>query len=125
MTWLSIAIGGALGSISRYGIGLAFARIDSFPLGTLAANAIGSLIIGIAAGFWDFDQRKMPAALFIITGFCGGFTTFSTFSLHTIELIQKNDWLRAGVNIIASVTICLAFTWLGFLMAQSFNKSDA
>ena len=95
MTWISIAIGGALGSISRYGIGLALARFESFPFGTLAANALGSLIIGLAAGFWDSDQRKTPIALFIITGFCGGFTTFSTFSLETIELIQKNDWPRA------------------------------
>ena len=69
MTWLSIALGGALGSISRYGIGLALARLDSFPYGTLAANALGSLIIGVAAGFWEMDQRKTPTALFIITGF--------------------------------------------------------
>ena len=98
MTWISIAIGGALGSISRYGIGLALARFESFPFGTLAANALGSLIIGLAAGFWDSDQRKTPIALFIITGFCGGFTTFSTFSLETIELMQKNDWPSAAVN---------------------------
>ena len=87
MTWLSIAIGGALGRISRYGIGLALARFESFPFDTLTTNALDSLIIGLAAGFWDSDQRKTPIALFIITGFCGGFTTFSTFSLQTVELI--------------------------------------
>jgi len=79
--WLSIALGGALSSISRYGIGLAFARLESYPFGTLAANTLGSLIIGLAAGFWDSDQRKTPIALFIISGFCRGFTTFSAFSL--------------------------------------------
>ena len=120
MTWLSIALGGALGSISRYGIDLALARLDSFPFGTLAANALGSLLIGIAAGFWDSDQRKTPITLSIITGFCGG---FSTFSLKTNELMQKIDWPRAAANITASVAICLAFTWLGYLLAQSFNKT--
>ena len=58
MTWLSIALGGALGSLSRYGIGLALARFESFPFGTLTANAIGSLIIGAAAGYWVTDDRK-------------------------------------------------------------------
>ena len=125
MTWLSIALGSALGSISRCGIGLALARVEAFPFGTLAANALGSLIIGLAAGFWDSDQRKTPIALFIVTGFCGGFTTFSTFSLETIELMQKNDWPRAAANITASVAICLAFTWLGYLLAQSFKKTTA
>ena len=89
MTWISIAIGGALGSISRYGIGLVLVRLDSFPFGTLAVNALGSLIIGLAAGFWDSDQRKTPIALFIITGFCGGFTTFSTFSLEALSSFRK------------------------------------
>ena len=123
MTWISIALGGALGSISRYGIDLALARFESFPFGTLSANALGSLIIGVAAGFWELDQRKTPTVLFIITGFCGGFTTFSTFSLQTIELIQKNDGPRAATNITASVAICLAFTWLGFVLAQSLKKT--
>ena len=123
MIWVCIALGGALGSISRYAIGLALACLETFPFGTLTANAIGSLIIGVAAGFWAMDQRKTPTSLFIITGFCGGFTTFSTFSLETIELIQKNDWPRAVTNITASVAISLVFTWLGFLLAQSFKKS--
>ncbi|MDP7573449.1 MAG: CrcB family protein, partial [Myxococcota bacterium] len=68
---------------------------------------------------------KLPAALFVMTGFCGGFTTFSTFSLKTIELIQANEWPRAAGNITASVAICLTFTWLGFFVAQSLKKSPA
>ena len=117
MTWLCIALGGALGSLGRHGLTVGLARFESFPFGTLAANALGSLIIGLAAGFWDYDQRKTPIALFIITGFCGGFTTFSTFSLQTIELMQKNDCPRAAANITASIAIYLAFTWLGYLLA--------
>ena len=84
MIWVCIALGGALGSISRYAIGLALACLETFPFGTLTANAIGSLIIGVAAGFWAMDQRKTPTSLFIITGFFGGFNTFSTSSLKTI-----------------------------------------
>ena len=113
MTWLWIALGGALGSISRHGVSLALARFDSFPASTLAANAAGSLLIGFAAGYWEVDQRKSAFALFLITGFCGGFTTFSTFSLQTLELIQNNEWMKAGSNIVASVILCLAFTAAG------------
>ena len=92
-------------------------RLVFFPFGTLTANALGSLIIGVAADFWEIDQRKTPIALFSITGFFGGFNTFSTSSLKTIELIQKNDWPRAAANITASIAIYLAFTWLGYLLA--------
>jgi CrcB protein len=118
--WLSIALGGALGSISRYVIGLASDRLEYFFFGTLTSQCLGSLIIGVAAGLSGRDQRKTPTAEFTITGFFGGFTTFS---LQTIELMQKNDWPRAAANIIASVTICLALTCLGLLLAQSFKKS--
>ena len=99
------------------------ARFETFPVGTLAANALGSLIIGVAAGFWEIDQRKSPAALFLVTGFCGGFTTFSTFSLQTLELMQKNDWSKAGLNIAASVAICLLCTWAGWMLGQSLRKT--
>ena len=123
MTWLYIALGGALGSVGRYGIGLWLARLEIFPWGTLAVNALGSLIIGVAAGYWGMDQRKSPSPLFLMTGFCGGFTTFSTFSLQTLELIQQNDWPRAGSNIAASVILCLLCTWLGWLLGQTLRKN--
>ncbi len=123
MPLVCIALGGALGSVSRFYLGEILTRYDSFPFGTLIANIVGSLLIGIAAGFWEIDQRKTPQALFLITGFCGGFTTFSTFSLQTLELIQRNDWPRAGLNITASVTLCLLCTWLGWMMGQSLKKA--
>lgn len=123
MIWFCVALGGALGSLSRYGIGLALSRFDSFPFGTLAANVLGSLIIGLAAGLWDTNQRKTPAAMLLITGFCGGFTTFSTFSLQTLELIQQNNWAKAGGNIAASVALCLACTGLGYWAGQSLKKT--
>ena len=123
MPLFCIALGGALGSVSRFYLGEILTRYDSFPFGTLIANIVGSLLIGIAAGFWEIDQRKTPQALFLITGFCGGFTTFSTFSLQTLELIQRNDLPRAGLNITASVTLCLLCTWLGWIMGQSLKKA--
>ena len=123
MTWLCIALGGALGSLGRHGLAVGLARFETFPFGTLAANVLGSLIIGIAAGFWEIDRRKSPAALFLVTGFCGGFTTFSTFSLQTLDLMQKNDWSKAGLNIAASVAICLICTWAGWMLGQSLRKT--
>jgi len=123
MHLICIALGGALGSVSRFYLGEVLTRHDSFPLGTLIANIVGSLLIGIAAGFWEIDQRKTPQALFMMTGFCGGFTTFSTFSLQTLELIQRNDLPRAGLNITASFTLCLLCTWLGWIMGQSLKKA--
>ena len=125
MTWLYIALGGALGSMSRHGIGLILSRFENFPLGTLTTNVLGSLAIGIAAGVWEIDQRKNPLPLFLMTGFCGGFTTFSTFSLQTFELIQKNDWPRAGMNMTSSVALCIACTWLGWMIAQTLKKNPA
>jgi len=125
VTWLYIALGGALGSISRHAIGLILTRFENFPLGTFTVNVLGSLAIGIAAGLWEVDQRKNPLPLFLMTGFCGGFTTFSTFSLQTLELIQKNDYSRAGMNMTASVTLCIACTWMGWMAVQTFKKNPA
>ena len=111
--------------MSRHGIGLILSRFENFPLGTLTTNVLGSLAIGIAAGVWEIDQRKNPLPLFLMTGFCGGFTTFSTFSLQTLELIQKNDWPRAGMNMTSSVALCIACTWLGWMVAQTLKKNPA
>jgi CrcB protein len=123
MTWLMVALGGALGSVGRFGLGQALARFDSFPYGTLLANVLGSLIIGICAGLFDTEQRSRPVGLFLIAGFCGGFTTFSTFSLQTFELLEQQAWLKAGGNMFLSVVLCLLGAWLGFLLGQSLRKT--
>jgi len=123
MTWLMVALGGALGSVGRFGLGQALARFDSFPYGTLLANVLGSLIIGICAGLFDTEQRSRPVGLFLIAGFCGGFTTFSAFSLQTFELLEQQAWLKAGGNMFLSVVLCLLGTWLGFLLGQSLRKT--
>ncbi len=123
MTWLMVALGGALGSVGRYGIGLAFERLVTFPLGTLVVNVLGSIIIGICAGIFDLDQKSRPSALFLMVGFCGGFTTFSTFSLNTLDLMEQHAWLKAGGNIFLSVSLCMFGTWLGFVLGRAFKNS--
>jgi len=122
MSWLMVALGGALGSVVRYGVGLALERIVTFPLGTLVANVLGSIIIGICAGIFDLDQKR-PVALFLMVGFCGGFTTFSTFSLNTLALLEQHAWLKAGGNIFLSVVLCLIGAWLGFMLGQTIKKA--
>ena len=118
-----VALGGALGSMMRYGVGLALARYEPFPIGTLLANILGSLLIGVCAGMFEGDQKGRPAALFLMIGFCGGFTTFSAFSLQTLDLMQQQAWLKAGGNVVLSVAGCLLGTWLGFLLGQAVKKS--
>ena len=118
-----VALGGALGSVGRYGIGLALVRFSSFPVGTLLANVLGSLVIGLCAGLFDAEQRSRPMGLFLMVGFCGGFTTFSAFSLQTFELLEQQAWMKAGGNVILSVALCLLGTWLGFLLGQSLRKT--
>ena len=118
-----VALGGALGSVGRYGIGLALARFSAFPVGTLLANVLGSLVIGICVGLFDAEQRSRPTGLFLMVGFCGGFTTFSTFSLQTLELMHQQAWLKAGGNMLLSVALCLLGTSLSFLLGQSLRKT--
>ena len=101
-----VALGGALGSVGRYGVGLALTRYEAFPIGTLLANILGSLLIGVCAGMFEGDQKGRPAALFLMVGFCGGFTTFSAFSLQTLDLMQQQAWLKAGGNVVLSVAGC-------------------
>ncbi len=118
-----VALGGALGSVGRYGIGLALVRFSAFPVGTLLANVLGSLVIGFCAGLFDAEQRSRSTGLFLMVGFCGGFTTFSAFSLQTFELLEQQAWLKAGGNVVLSVALCLLGTWLGFLLGQSLRKT--
>ena len=120
--FLLVAVGGALGSIGRYAVTLLTASLPGkFPIATFAVNIIGSFAIGLA---YALSRGAAPtlnstAALFWMTGVLGGFTTFSAFSLQTINLIQQQDWLNASLNIIASVACCLAATALGIYLATS------
>ena len=127
LTYLWIAFGGALGSMSRYGVSRLFSFLmgETFPWGTLVCNVTGSFIIGILAGLTGPDGRVVVAPdlrQFLLVGFCGGYTTFSSFSLQTLALIRDGDMLEAGGNVILSVVLCLAFVWLGVIAATLINQ---
>jgi CrcB protein len=128
MTTMWVAVGGALGSVARFWLAIAVAeRLEEiFPWGTLTVNVIGSFIIGFTAVLTGPDGRlyvPADARIFVIAGFCGGFTTFSTFSLQTLTLLRDGDVTRAGLNIVVSVAACLLSVWLGAVAAGLINQS--
>lgn len=127
MNLLLVILGGALGSGLRHLLsGVVAARVgETFPFGTLAVNVIGSVAIGFFATLTGPDGRWLvsPAVrIFFMTGVCGGFTTFSAFSLQTVNLARDAEWLYAGLNILASVAVCLIGVWLGHLAAAALNR---
>lgn len=116
--WLIIAIacGGAVGSVARYGLSLlALSAVpDWWVAGTLAANVTGSLLIGLIAG-WSVLRRPSPMLNgFLVTGFCGGFTTFSAFSLETLELAMAGAWTAALGYVVVSIGGSMIAVWLGW-----------
>ena len=121
MIYLWIALGGALGSVARFSVVNACDRLPglSFPFGTLIVNVLGSFAIGYIAAFL---LGKFPDAVnsryFLTTGFLGGFTTFSAFSLDILQQIQRGENLMALVYVLASVLLGLAAVILGYFLAQ-------
>lgn len=112
LTYLYIAVGGALGSAGRYWMaGAVDERLnDTLPWGTLVVNVLGSLAIGALAGVASLPSG---ARLLLVVGLCGGFTTFSAFSLQTVELLREGAVGRAAANVLAAVCVCVAATWIG------------
>ena len=128
ITYVWIALGGALGTIARALCAEAAARSfgDSFPWGILIINIVGSLVIGFFATLTGAGGRLLvapDARQFVMVGICGGFTTFSSFSLQTLNLLLDGYVLRAGANIVGSVVLCLLAVWLGHLAASVLNPS--
>jgi CrcB protein len=127
ITYLWIAIGGALGSVGRFWLsGLIASRFgETFPWGTIFVNVTGSFLIGFFATLTGADGRLFaPASVrtFFMLGVCGGYTTLSSFSLQTLNLANDGEWLYAGGNVLLSVALCLAGVWLGFLLANHLNQ---
>jgi CrcB protein len=121
-----VAVGSALGGIARfYCSGLAARTIgETFPFGTLIVNVVGSFIIGFFGTLTGPDGRVFvgsTARQFVMVGICGGYTTFSSFSLQTLSLMNDGEWLYAGANITVSVVLCLFAVWAGFALASSLN----
>jgi CrcB protein len=114
-----VFVGGGLGSLARYGVGKAFVKWSSvFPFGTLTANILACLVMGFFTGWAALKPTDINGyRAFIAVGFCGGFSTFSTFSNETILLIQNNRFGDATLNIFLSLMLCFGATlggmWLG------------
>ncbi len=130
LAYFWVAIGGALGSVARFGIGGVVAEKfgQTFPWGTLVVNVTGSFIIGllgaVAAPEGKMDpQSRVFATQLLMTGVCGGYTTFSSFSLQTLNLIRDREWLYAGSNILFSVVLCMVAVWLGYMLGSIFNSA--
>ena len=108
---LLVAIGGALGSVARYlFLGL---NVSSWPWGTFAVNIVGSLLIGLFTGMVGKGTLSPEMRLLLVTGFCGGFTTFSTFANESLSMMKVGDVLLAALYIGASVTIGILAVWFG------------
>lgn len=128
MAYVYVGLGSALGGMARYGAGLAAARLwgTSFPWGTILINVIGSFIISF------FGTLTLPGSvlaapaglrIFVMVGMCGGFTTFSSFSLQTLDLARDNAWGAAFANIALSVVLCLAAVTAGHILALRIGIS--
>lgn len=120
---IAIAAGGAIGSVLRYGVGNMVTRVSGtgFPWGTLTVNALGSLLFGLLA-FWLMERFPAESALrsFLLVGLLGAFTTFSTFSWETLGLLQHGELLRAMLNVLGSVVLCVALAFAGLQLGRHF-----
>jgi len=119
LVFLLIALGGAAGALARYGLagwvhGLAG---GAFPWGTLVVNTVGSFLIGVAVRVLDALAAPIGPRVLLITGFLGGFTTFSAFSYEALTLVQHGHWARAGLYVAASVVLGIAAALAGFALA--------
>ena len=124
---LWIAIGGALGTLGRYWIAEAFSGWfgSGFPWGTVFINVTGSFVIGFFGTLTGPDGRVFVSTVtrqFVMIGLCGGYTTFSSFSLQTLSMAQKGEWSIAGLHVIGSVVLCLLGVWAGAIAAAALNQ---
>ncbi len=118
MNFLLVFIGGGLGSICRYGIALALKPYAlQFPYATLCANILSCVLIGFLMAKMELSSSYK---LLLMTGFCGGFSTFSTFSAETFQLLQAGNIAYALANVIGSVIVCLGAIALGLKLGGQF-----
>ena len=121
--WVAVAVGGAMGSVARFWLTGAMTALTGsrFPWGTLLINVLGSLVIGLVAGMTLTPARvgvHPDIRIFLMTGICGGFTTFSAFSLQTLELMQNGDVVPAFGYAAGSVVLCVAATYCGWMLGR-------
>lgn len=123
LNFLIVGIGGAIGSMLRHGSGLLCLKLGlgGFPWATLAINILGSFCIGIVIGLLAHMQNwSEQVRLFTVVGILGGFTTFSAFSLDSVLLFERGQYLYAGLYVAGSVFISIAATFLGLFLIRTF-----
>ena len=121
----AVAAGGALGAMSRYGVGVAFGRWlgPNFPGATLTVNIIGSLVMGLLIGLFAHYGTSQVMRLFLVVGFLGAFTTFSTFSLDAVTLFERGEHLLVAFYVAGSVIGAIAGLFLGLTLTRTLVAS--
>lgn len=120
MNWtaiISVAAGAAIGGVLRYLFSIWLKpEVSRFPWATLLVNLLGSFLLGLIISYFSKNGGQVPAKLMLTTGFCGGFTTFSAFSMELVLLVQKSEYLTAGIYILVSIFGGLGLAWMGYRM---------
>ena len=121
--FLLVAAGGALGSMARFGLGLLAARLPpntAWPMGTFAANILGGLAMGLLVGWLAFKggAHQETIRLFAAVGVLGGFTTFSSYSLEAVMMIERRDYALAAAYVVGSVVLAVAALFIGLMVAR-------
>jgi CrcB protein len=112
---LLVAAGGAMGAVARYGVVQLASKFFAFPVGTMAVNILGSLLIGVLMAKLQNDAAK----LLLVTGVLGGFTTFSAFSWDVLQLVQREQWGLAAAYILGSVLLSLLAVYCGYSLFKA------
>lgn len=128
MIYFWIALGSGIGGIARFGCTEVAAWLfgGAFPWGILFINAFGSFVIGFFFTYSGPDGRLLVSSTtrqFVMTGLCGGYTTFSSFSLDTLNLMRDGRVVAAGANVVLSLAACLLFVWVGHVLAAELNRT--
>lgn len=127
LAYVLIAIGSALGGMGRHFVSGVVTGLTggTFPYGTMLVNITGCLVIGFFATITGPEGRVMagvPARQFVLIGLCGGYTTFSSFSLETFYLMRAGEWMPATANAVGSVLLCVLSVWLGYIAATALSR---
>ncbi len=122
-TIAAIAAGGAIGALARHGVNITAAKLlgMNFPYGTLTVNILGSFVMGVLVViFANIWQPTDSIRVFLVTGFLGAFTTFSTFSMDFAALFERGDYLQSGIYLSASVILSIAALFAGMAIVRGF-----
>ena len=122
---VAVALGGAVGSVGRWGIGNVLrAWVPGLPAGTLVANVAAGLIIGLVTGLDATAPLPSQTRLLLTVGLCGGLSTFSTFSNETLQLIEAGNLGGAAANVVVNVGVCLVAVWLGTRLGRGSRRPN-